>query len=403
MYRASWAVAALLLAAAPSPAPAQLDNATRARGPVASVPFELAGNRILITVAIDSSGPLTYVFDAGMAGGPLLNARAARRLGLVGSDTVQGRGFSGQFGVVRSRGHIVRVGSLSLDDMGVGIADLAHIERAEGRPIDGIIGGPLLLRYAVRVDFDSARLELYDNQRFTYDLGRGRLDVEVNSGSLVLLDATATFDEGSRLAGRLILDTGNPGTVLFNARFAGRTGILSRVPSLCETSSAGAGSQRVPIRSVMLRDLAVGDFNAGPIPASVAVPQPGDHFRPQSDGALGMDVLGHFNLFIDVRHRRVFLEPNGVPREPLSAGCLGLSLVTDSTFQRILVDRVYGASPAASAGLEPGDEIVRVAGRAASQLALQGIRRLLRGDWTELEIVVSRRGEARTVTLRRTE
>jgi hypothetical protein len=287
--------------------------------------------------------------------------------------------------------------------MGVGIADLAHIERAEGRPIDGIIGGPLLLRYAVRIDFDSARLEFYDNQRFTYDLGRTRLDVDVESRSLAVLDATATFGEGSQSTGRLILDTGNPGDVLFNARFAERTGVLDRVPSLCERSAAGAGNQMVPTRSVTLQNLALGDIDTGPVVAWVAVPQPGDRFRPQTDGALGMGVLGRFNLFIDVRHRRVFLEPNGLPREPVGANCSGLRLETDSAFARVLVAQVYEGSPARTAGLEPGDEIVRVAGRSASDLTLAGIRRVLRGEWTELEVVVSRRGEARTVWLRRTE
>ena len=400
---APWSVAALALLLAPSPATAQLGGSTMARGLIASVPFEFVGNRILIQVTVDSSGPLTYVFDTGGAGGPLLNARTARRLGIGGSDTLQGVGFSGQAPVVRSRGHTVRVGPLRFDDMGVGLLDMDHIERAEGRPIDGIIGGPLLSRYAVRIDFDSARLEFYDNRRFTYEPGGRRLDVEVISGSVAVLDATATFDEGSRFAGRLILDSGSPGTALFNARFAARTGILDRVTSLCETAAAGASSRTVPVRWVMPQDFAFGGFRTGTIPAAVAVPQPQERFRPQSDGTMGLDVLGRFNVLIDIRHRRVFLEPNGVRSEPLGPPCSGVSLATDTTFQRILVDRVYEGSPAREAGLEPGDEIVSVGGRAASDLTIQGVRRMLRGEWTEMEMFVSRRGEARTVVLRRTE
>lgn len=395
-----WCAVAVGVVLAPSPAVAQLDGATRARGFVASLPFEYVGNRILIPVTVDGSGPLTFLFDTGATGPPLMNARAARTLGIEGGDTVQGRGFSGRAPVVLSRGHTVRVGPLRLDDQGIGLLDLGHLERAEGRRIDGIIGGPLLARYAVRIDFDSARLEIYDNRRFTYALGGLRLDVEVVGGSVLVLNAAATFEEGSRIAGRLILDSGSPGKALFGARFAERTGVLGRVTSLCETTAAGASSQTVPVRWVMLRDLAVGGIETGPILASVVVPRPEDRFRPQADGTLGLDVLGRFNLFMDVRHRRVFLEPNGASREPPGPPCLGLRLVTDSTFRRILVDHVYEGSPAREAGLEAEDEIVRVADRAASDLTVQGVRRVLGGDWTELALVVSRRGETRMITLR---
>ena len=402
MKMSAWGIAAALLAIAPSPAAAQLDSATRARGLVASVPFEYVGNRILIQVTIDSFAPLTYVFDTGAAGGPLMSARTAASLGIGGSDTVLGRGFSGQAPVVRARVHDIRVGPLQLDDVvGVGLVDMSHIERSEGRRIDGIIGGPLLSRYAVRIDFDSSRLEFYDNRRSTFEPAGLRPDVGFISGTIAVLDAATTLGDGSRLRGALILDTGSPGTALFNARFARRTGILDRVPALCETSAAGMSSRTVPIRQMMLRNLAFSGFESGPIPVSVAVPLPEDRFRPQSDGTVGLDLLGRFNIFIDVRHRRVVLEPNGRPWEQPRANCAGLGLATDSTFRRILVDRVYEGQPASHAGLEAGDEILGVGGRTASDLTLQGVRRVLKSEWVQLELVVSRGGETRTLTLRR--
>jgi hypothetical protein len=399
MGKALCCAAALVLVVAPLRAAAQLDSATRARGLLESVPLELVGNRILITVAVDSSGPLTYIFDTGVSG-TMMNARTARSLGIQGKDTVQRRGFTGPFRVVRSAGHTVRVGSLRLDDITLGIADLGQIERAEGRRVDGIIGGHLLSRYAVRIDLDSARLEFLDNQRFTYDLDRSRSAAELR-GADMLVGAAVTLEDGSRVTGPVFLDTGSPGTITFNAWFAGRNDLLSRVPSLCERSAAGAGGERWPVRAVMLRGLALGDLQWGSIPGDAVVPRPGVTSASRTMGILGMEILRRFNVFIDVGHRRVFLEPNGLRNEPLGSDCSGLSLETDSAFEKVLIREVHDGSPACEAGLEPGDEIVQFNGRRASELTLEGLRRVLRDEWTELELVVSRRGETRTFRLRR--
>jgi len=387
------------LATASRGATAQLDSAAGARGLVASVPLELVGNRILIRVAIDGSGPLTYVFDTGVSG-IIVNTATARRLGITADDTVLRAGYTAPMRVARSRGHTLRVGSVRLDSVTLAITDLHLIERSEGWPLDGIIGWDLVSRYAVRLDFDAGRMEFLDNARSTRDAGSRWLLLELQARALYVRGA-ATLADGARVAGPLWLDTGNPGTVTFNAPFTRSHGLLRRVPSLCERSSGSAGGARYPVRAVMLRGFALGEHQYGRIPGVAVVPGSGPTSAGRNMGKLGVEILKRFNLLIDVRRRRLFLEPNRFAGEPFRTDCSGLSLVADSTLEKALVREVYDRSPARAAGLEPGDEIVRIDGRSASGLGLAGIRRVLLGEWTDLEVVVLRQGEARSVRLRR--
>jgi C-terminal processing protease CtpA/Prc len=72
-------------------------------------------------------------------------------------------------------------------------------------------------------------------------------------------------------------------------------------------------------------------------------------------------VLTHFrSMFIDIQQEKIFLEPNRLYQEAFEVNCSGLELVMDETFQKVIVDYVYTASPAEESGLRVGDEIVQI-------------------------------------------
>ena len=90
------------------------------------------------------------------------------------------------------------------------------------------------------------------------------------------------------------------------------------------------------------------------------------------------------------------LEPNRLYHEMFEVNCSGLELVTDDTFQKVIIDHVYAGSPAEEAGLEVGDEIIGINGTLVSDFQLPRIRNMLSQDGEEVEILIDRKGELRT-------
>ena len=87
------------------------------------------------------------------------------------------------------------------------------------------------------------------------------------------------------------------------------------------------------------------------------------------------------------------LEPNRLYHDQFEVNCSGLELVTDDTFQKVIVDHVHMGSPAHEAGLKVGDEIVQIDGVSASYFQLPQIRSMLSQDGKEVELLVDRKGE----------
>ena len=110
----------------------------------------------------------------------------------------------------------------------------------------------------------------------------------------------------------------------------------------------------------MLANLTISNYKFVTLPASMAIAEAGALSWPGPMGILGNDVLKRFNVFIDLQQKRMSLEPNRLYHDQFEVNCSGLELVTDDTFQRVIIDHVYVGSPAEEAALEVGDEIVQI-------------------------------------------
>ena len=137
----------------------ELNDSTMADGLVATIPFKLYGSRVIVELAVDGSDPLAFIFDTG-AGGTVISARTAERLGITGEETVSRQGAAGDAPIVLSKNHTVSMGDLTLSKVTLGIAELDHIDRRFGMRIDGVIGWKILSQYAVRGDYDTMQIEI---------------------------------------------------------------------------------------------------------------------------------------------------------------------------------------------------------------------------------------------------
>jgi hypothetical protein len=314
-------------------------------------------------------------------------------LGITGEETVSRQGVAGDAPIVLSEKHTINIGDLTLADITLGLARLDHIDRRFGMRIDGVIGWAILSQYAVRLNYDAMQIEIYDTRRFDYNLGAQGYDIEV-SGTTLFINATVSFENGAVFTGKVVVDTASGGSISFNTPFSRENDLLSEIGSSYERDvNAGLSTDSYHIVTTMLSSLSVGQYEFVDIPASIAFAEAGALSWPGVMGILGNNILKRFNMFIDIQQEMIFLEPNRLYHEAFEVNCSGLEFVMDETFEKVIVDYVYTASPAEESGLRVGDEIVRIDGGSASDLQLQQIRSMLSQDGQEVEILVNREGK----------
>ena len=376
----------------------QLDESTRSEGLVAELPFQLYGNMIVTQLSVDESTPLNFIFDTA-AGGTIINVSTAASLSIVGDETVSREGATGMATIVLSNNHIVDAGDLRFHDVTLAIADIDHIERQLGMPIDGIIGWEILSRHAVRLNYDTMLIEIYDNKRFEYDLGVNSYSIEVR-GTVIFTSVTVAFKSGNTFTGKVMVDTGSANTFGFNTPFTEENNLLAEMDTYYEREIQSLSTDTAHIYTTMLAGLNISEYQFSTVPANIAIAEAGALSWSGPMGILGNGVLKHFNVFIDLRQKTMSLEPNRLYHDQFEVNCSGLELVTDDTFQRVIIDHIYAGSPADEAGLEVGDEIVQIDGANVSNFQLSQIRSILSQDGEEVEILIDRKGELCSYTLK---
>jgi predicted metalloprotease with PDZ domain len=110
-----------------------------------------------------------------------------------------------------------------------------------------------------------------------------------------------------------------------------------------------------------------------------AFPPRGLFARHGAAGNIGGGILRRFKVIFDYSRSRLILEPNKNFADPYEYDMSGLQLVSDSpSFNTITIDRTLHRSPAAEAGLKPGDQLLFFEGRPIADYSLARLRELFR-------------------------
>jgi len=107
--------------------------------------------------------------------------------------------------------------------------------------------------------------------------------------------------------------------------------------------------------------LILGIFHFSEVVAAVPDASSGVLANANIAGFIGAGILRRFTVTWDYTHSIMFLQPNRALQAPFETDASGMHLVsTGPTYQAVVIDTVLPGSPAASAGLEAGDEILSV-------------------------------------------
>lgn len=356
----------------------------------ARIPTDVRGNLIYFRGRINDSDSLWMVLDSG-ASANAIDVGVARTLGLTIAEggVAHGAGGTVEQGTVRNV--TVQLPGATLSGTWLGAIPLDGFRVQTGRAMDVILGRPLLSRSVVRIDYAARTLEILPAEGFRYS-GPGTVIPITFKQGLPYVTARITLPGRAPLEGRFVIDLGSSQALILSAPFVRDRRVLEAMPRTIEGRGRGVGGQ-VQSRVGRISCLEIAGMRIDEPVTTLRVSDQGMISAPGTTGNIGGEILRRFSVIFDYPRKRMILEPTERVGEAFEADMVGLGLrMGPEDSGTIQVDWVQPESPAAEAGMQPGDLIERVDGRPAGDIGIPGLRELFRRESESHRLGVQRAG-----------
>ena len=399
---------AILVGCATAQQTSTLERATRpvAESQPTGIRFELTSSKPFVPVRVNDSEPLWFILDTGNGGGFCIDRTRAATLGLSLSEEQEAHIGAGEGVTVKTAvtgGLNVRIGHITMADQTATVLPLDHVAACEGRAVDGLIGRSFISRFVVELDYANTTMRLHDPTTFDYT-GPGRSLPTKFRGGLLTTAGSITLPGGEPISGTFVIDTGARPALVLNKPFADEHKLLEKLPKALHTTIGGGAGGECRGYVGRLERMQLGPFQINEPVASCAQDRTGVLASPAFSGIVGGPMLRRCRVFFDYQGERMILEPYASKPTPYEYDMSGLFLTAKGPdFTQLTVMSVMEDSPAAEAGVRPGDVILTINGKPASGFTLEQLRTLLRQPGRKLRLELQR-GEERlqiSLTLRR--
>jgi predicted aspartyl protease len=357
-----------------------------------SVPVEVYQHHVFVRVRVNGSEPLSFLLDSG-AGATVIEKRRADALGLKSEGKLGAHGVGGSADYSLGRLDSLMVGGAVLRRQNVVIMALPDIGDVLGRPLDGILGYDFISRFVVTIDYSHQVVTLTEPGAWTAPAGARAVPLELLQNVPVV---QASCD--GRYAGRFVVDTGNNSTVLLHAPFVREHKLLERASRKIDMRSLGAGGQETHTM-VRMDSLVIGGLTVPRPLVSLSLASTGmTGAGTQLAGNIGGWILERFTVTFDYDGRKMYLEPGPKLAEPMSIGRIGWQVARIKGHLEVVA--VSEGTPAAEAGVEAGDVLLKLGDEGLGDVDVPALRRLTDQDpGTRLRFEIRRDGQTRQVEL----
>lgn len=349
------------------------------------IPFDYSNGFIILNVTFNRVLPLKFIFDTGAEHtilckremSDLLQVPYEREFRVTGSDlsTVL-VAYLARFVHLELNDQI----KARQEDILVLQDDYFHFDEYAGMEVHGIISGNAFSRYFVRINYKEQIITLYDREHFRMkDNGFYELPVEVYRNKLYY-NTTITISNDSVVPVKLLIDTGAALPMLLFAN----THAQLHPPATAIRSNIGAGlggfiegfigrTPKLSIGKTLEQHNVITYYQMLDSTGLSALTN-------NRNGLIGTSILNRFELILDYYEGRMWLKPNKHYKQKFVFDRSGANLIAAGPhLAHYVVQEVLPNSPAAEAGLQRGDRILRAGLKPAAFFSLSTLQRYLQG------------------------
>jgi PDZ domain len=366
------------------------------------IPFEYINNFIIITVQVNQTLPLKFIFDSGAEHTILSKSELADilRLDYEREFKVMGADMKTELIAYLARKVHFEINEKAIslkEDILVLKEDYFRFEEFSGIEAHGILSANIFSKFIIKINYQSKVISLYD-RAFFKGVGEGftALPIEVFRNKIYLNTQLEVLKDSIAQV-KLLIDTGAglPLLVFTN------THALLKPPKNAIIGNIGMGlGGFIDGFNGRVAHLKIGDFEQNQIVSQFQALDSintGEHFNHRN-GLIGNTILSRFIIFIDFEKEILWLKPTKNYKRAFEYDKSGLSIiVSGKNLSTILVQHVLPNSPAAEQGFEKGDQIISVGRIPTKLMSLEDILQKLKSKSGKKVRIVLRKDGKRVI------
>lgn len=360
---------------------------------ITTVPFiQLTGGIIIVQARLDGfPDTLNFILDTGSSG-ISLDSTTVDYLGLVPTPSERTiRGIAGIRKVSFIYNKALHFPGLTIDSLNFHINDYNILTTVYGERIDGIMGYSVLSRYIMKLDYDSNKLTFATPGTIRYPRAGYLLKPDIAqlvTQSLRVRDARTVYS-------RFLFDLGAGLCMLFSRDFVEDSSLLDRKRKRWPKEGEGLGG-KIDMELTVIKEVKVGPYRFRNVPAFIFDDEYNVTSYPTMGGLLGNDIMRRFNVILNYPGGDIYITPNSHFVELFDYSYTGLELYLING--AIVVGDVAEGSPAETAGLKLGDEVLGV-NKILSQ-SLNQYKIALQNPNEKVKLIIRREGVISEIELK---
>lgn len=364
---------------------------------VFEIPFEYKNHFILVKLVFEQALPLTFIFDTGaettlltsieIAG--LLQLTYEREIKIIGAD------LNRELSAYLVRNTHIKMGNLSLPYQSILVLeeDVFHFSEYTGVEVHGILGATTFRQYIVEIDYEARVIRLIPPKNFRPPRHGVTLPVEISRSKPYLITEVRSASD-STIQAKLLVDSGASLAMVIHPDTDPELKVPEKV--IPGNIGMGLGGNLEGVLGI-LPAMQLGDITMKDVPAHYQEITDiiDSSFLNKRNGILGNKVLERFTVTLDYYRGVLYLEPNSLFRRPFPINKSGMLIIAAGPdLNTFLVHAVLEGSPAAQAGVKPGDVILSMNCQSFRFLDLDSLYRVLSGkEGKTIRLRLDRDGE----------
>jgi hypothetical protein len=347
--------------------------------------MQVTGGVVIIRAQLDNfPDTLNFILDSGSSGISLDSSTVAYfKLKPEASDrTIRGIAGIKKVGFLYNRS--LRFPGLVVDSLNFHVNDYSSLSSVYGEKVDGIIGYSLLIRYIVKLDYDSLQLDICSKGSLRYPRGGYLIKPILNT----LPVQNARVKDEYTYNARFLHDIGAGVCLMLSQDFVDDSNLLNRKRKLYAKEGEGIGG-KVSMHLTVVKELKFGPYKFRNIPTYVFRDEFNVTSYPFLGGLIGNDIFRRFNVIFNYAKRDIHLLPNTHFRDPFDYSYSGIELYYIEN--KIYIGDVAENSPAQLAGVKEGDQVIGVNNNLSQNFGQYKIALQATGE--KVKLLLSRDGE----------
>jgi hypothetical protein len=343
-------------------------------------PFKVFNNILIVDVRVNGKDSLKFIFDSGCKSTIIIHPKWLNSFEIPYKQKVyfSGLGYKDSIETMKIDDGTLELGTMKAAHIPIYILskDTLNIENYLGTDVDGIFGAEVFEQFYVHINYKTRQIELYNKLPVKkIDETYRRMNVEIRK-SKAYLSCMIMNNKNEHYLSELLLDTGANIPVIIKNADPADINISNYIDAeIGEGLSGSMYSKICRIRRLYLDgfklDSVVTAFSETPITLK-------EVNENTLDGNIGNDILNRFDVYYAFPDKHVYFKPLKNIGKPFEFNVSNIILLENkSRNDGFIVKSVAGNSPPLLAGLQEGDEIIKIDAHRCAHLSLEDALSLL--------------------------